>query len=323
VSIAMICPNVEGYLHWIKKPFPEPLNSWPQWTRIVDAWVVYGSILKDEDIAELALCDDIVIIIANPIRSKYIKKIILDIKERLPRKKIVLFIDGHQETMFDRIRAWDFYWCLNNVDLIATNRKYTTYIQLLTNVKTYWLSFPVDISYFAGFRTNKNVGTVAVCAASGALEAITILHRFNSNLKFKLTERGGFFTREQLDYLGMLDFVDVQPKVNQQLFYERISDCEVGVYLDYKGHLGRFQTDCAVLGIPCIGMTCTDRQKMLFPRIMVGNYNEIYNVISSYAILVHNKKFYKEVTDYARNKVLEFSTVKSIVRWNKMIEMLS
>ena len=317
--IAFICPNVpnkDGKLLWIEKLFPEKVNSWPAWTHVIEAHAVYGQEITSEDIIKLKYHHEIVVIIANPIKSPFIKKMILKLKDL--KKKIVLLLDGHIELFFDRVWGWDFYWCLNHCNLVATNRMDSTdYVRALTNKPVEWLSFPVDIQHFSQYQQDADRGKIIVCAGSGCLDAIMILHRAFPELRFTLTERGGFFKREQLEYLGMFEYVDLVPKVNQQEFYKRVSEHFCGVYLDYKGHLGRFPTDCAILGIPCIGTIKTDRQGWLFPELTIQKFGDAYK-INEMLINLRIKPNYKEIVNRAQKRVQLFGQQSSLERWQKV-----
>ena len=90
-SIAIICPNVKNetnQMKWIEKPFPEKLNSWPEWTRIINAHAVYGDKITYHDELKLKYHHDIVMIIANPIKSEEIKRLIETIRKICQSKKI-------------------------------------------------------------------------------------------------------------------------------------------------------------------------------------------------------------------------------------------
>ena len=167
-------------------------------------------------------------------------------------------------------------------------------------------------------RIDKN--KIIICSASGSLDAITILHRELPELVFVLTERGGFFKREQIQYLGMDKYVELVPKVNQENFYRRIADCVAGIYFDYKGHLGRFATDCAILGIPCIGTKITDRQNFLWPYLTLDYFSQGFKLpelIDDIRMLSCDKKYY---ITYAETMVKTFGHKESKKRFDKILE---
>jgi len=117
--------------------------------------------------------------------------------------------------------------------------------------------------------------------------------------------------------------VEVHDSLGYTTFYEKYSQCYLGINLDPLGSWGRFSLDVAAMGIPVIGTFAQHTQKKLFPMLTFDPFLEVPKIIATYQRLFSDFKFYNECRDYALHIIeTEFTNEKLISRWDNLRRLI-
>ena len=123
----------------------------------------------------------------------------------------------------------------------------------------------------------------------------TATDRFMGKEKVILFNTSGNLDPEAFD-IGYLP-MDFHPYLNI------LSRMKVGLDGHRDVAWGRFQLDCAALGIPCVGPRNVENQLSLFPNLTVETHSHFEDMNDKIQLLLDNPDFYQACADYAFEKV--------------------
>jgi len=100
------------------------------------------------------------------------------------------------------------------------------------------------------------------------------------------------------------NIVDVKqiPYMNWTNFMEQLSTYKYAVHLMPIIAANSFSLNCAALGIPCVGNIDADIHRDVFPNTSI-DYRDVVKARKMMKDLQSDKTFYKEVQDYAKERV--------------------
>jgi glycosyltransferase involved in cell wall biosynthesis len=115
-------------------------------------------------------------------------------------------------------------------------------------------------------------------------------------------------------------FQFVRPGMEYPQWLEFLKQARVVVDSYHNMHTyGRNAVDCACLKVPVIGSDVVHAQKILFPELTTEP-NDVLEQRSLLKKLISDEKFYREVTDYAYEKVDIFGYESSAEKFENMIK---
>ena len=115
-----------------------------------------------------------------------------------------------------------------------------------------------------------------------------------------------------------INYLDWMPWVN---YMRELSKHKYGVHF-IPASAGQFPLNCSFLGIPCIGFSELNAQRILHPDLTV-DFGDIHTAKKLAKKLKDDKDFYNdcsEKTKYLYNE--EYSEKQFIKKWNKIVEVL-
>jgi len=115
-------------------------------------------------------------------------------------------------------------------------------------------------------------------------------------------------------------FQNTRPGVEYEQWIGFLSQAKVVIdsYNNFHTY-GRSAVDCACLKVPCIGTEMIHAQPILWPELTTKG-NDVLGQRKILKRLVSDKDFYKQVTDYAFEKVDEFGYASSLSKFENMIK---
>lgn len=253
----------------------------------------------------------------------------LKIKRRAKKQKVIGLLEGsphYLNQLFPPEKQVKFYEVCQNLDAIGTlNPEMNHYFSLFTDKPVFFTGVPFPLSFAQPHLIPPEKKEKIIELASALFNTRAGLSNLMTFKKMKGARGvGSIKSEKEKDLIKKLG-VDIEFRKEDmgdwQGFYKNLCRSYLGLHLDYRWTWGRFSTECAAAGIPCVSTPHSYAQKMLFPKLCVGPWDSQL-AIDLLNELLNNPKFYMETRAYALNKVAELDFEPSRQRMlNKFQEL--
>ena len=260
----------------------------------------------------------------------------IDLREGLPPKtKVIGYADGAYQDLTRQPfmpHGMLLIKMLNIVDGFATLVEDAIgYYKLFTDKPVAYLGMPFPYEKVRNFKIPlEQKGKEKLIGVAGQLMHCSLKNCVGNIFLTKKAEKVKILLLEP-QYDKVKDFLDennftieMHNRIIQEDFFKKYSECYLGINLDPLGSLGRFSLDLAGMGIPVIGGSVHQHQKMLFPKLTFEPFLEVPKIIPIYKRLFSDPVFYKECVDYALHIIeTEKTNEKFLSRWDKLKELIN
>lgn len=267
-----VCPHGGGRWKFNTEKWNAPINSYSGWTRHTNTHISFGEKLVEKEDREFLSQYDYFILFSTTGRAANVVQIL---KAWFPNKPIVMMTDGYPGE-FVEIRHPEprIIAALEKVDLILGNRPDAhEFVTRLCDVPYFWLGFPIETKFvrqFIAADQPKNRVNIYQCWKAPSVMRMIQRHvmptaRFASYRSPCL--KNDWQGQSWPKHFGI--HLDAYPDTEWSEYLKVMGRGRMAVALDYLGQLGRFSTDMAALGIPCVGTNTIGRHEQLHPHLTV------------------------------------------------------
>jgi len=206
-----------------------------------------------------------------------------------------------QSLWIKSMKLIDIYFCSNQMDIPY----YESYVKY--NVPVKWLKSPIHLERIKSLIPSdiKKEGVVVGgtnCIWYNGQTSLKIADILKE--KIYIPRMGRMKEDEQLyNNINIRSKVVTLPYLTFDEWLYNLNKCKFGVHMMAQVAAGSFHTNCAALGIPCVGNAEIDPQRLLFPDLSIHLYRDIKKGRELLVKLHFEKSFYEEVVSKALNNV--------------------
>ena len=325
-----ICPHGGNRWRFNTMKWGRPINSYSGWSRYANIGVSFGASIQDNDLEALDRFDYFIIFSTTGHLPTVVKKLRQMFGDT---KKICAMTDGYYADLAEiKIPEPGILRTLErDVDMILGNRPDSAdWVPHLVDTPFHWLGFPIDIPFIdkirkkaGGYRDPQRINVYHAWKAATMMRALqrTSTYEQFRFVSFKnptnvFSNRRGWKEPNWGHSFG----VDIEFHDDSEWseYLKVMTKGYIGLAMDLVGQLGRFSTEMAALGIPCVGSSTVGRQAQLHPRttVNVGSPAQMSEMVSLVTKLREDGDFYAECANEAReNAVNIYGPNACLDRW--------
>lgn len=327
-KIAWICVNPDGV---ITRHHPDKCNSYSIWHHVSrnDHWrlpridIYHGHSVRPNMLNMMGAYRAI-IVNAHPSRAY---SMLNRLKAVYPRKPVAIVHDNNPYALRDGSET--MYKAYNACDIIIGYRR--SHERLIANVcDTPFIyvpaPYPSDWNNQYDPVRHYNSHNYVVMYSRYLLYISEVLHRVDPGCIIHVFEPATSFRKVARNKKMIMRQsgvkVDWHVDIQQREFMEILRRGHVGIFHDEIGYLGRFATECAVLGMPCLGTTYTERQKILFKDLTMDPASFLKDLPAQLRAL-RERRYYDIIANKAYDAVgAEYSVRRCVELMRKFVDMI-
>lgn len=193
---------------------------------------------------------------------------------------------------------------------VSNQRDMPYYQHYCPQAKIFWQKSPINLEKAQQYIVpkDKRRGIMIGGTFSKWYNGMTSLEIANDYNDIKVFPRMGRFKNEEVLYYGEISNSPtyVLQYSNFDTWIKTLATFKYGIHCMPTYAAGSFHTNCAALGIPCIGSEEIDTQRILFPDLSIHTFRDIEKGKELLKRLSIDENFYNEVVTKALNKVKEW-----------------
>jgi glycosyltransferase involved in cell wall biosynthesis len=326
-----ICPHGGGRWRHNSEKWARPINSYSGWTRHTNTHISFGEAIKEEDKDFLRQYDYFLIFSTTGRAAKVVEKL----RKWFPKKKIVTMTDGYIGDLCElKVPEPAILQALGKVDFILGNRPDAEeWVTRLCDVPYMWMGFPIELDAvdLAAEGVQRDPNQINAYHSWKAASFMRMIERgpwpgakFVSfkNPANEFSSRRGWNEPDWAEPFGV--HLESHGDTEWNEYLKVFASGHIGVALDITGQLGRFSTEMAALGIPCVGTNVIGRQEQLhrFTTVDTGP-DMVGRALALVDRLKQDEGFWDVCSKDARTQVEKIYSVSACLeRWAKFQERL-